>query len=71
MSYPAVEVDRHEILTLAQQEIESKVFAVFKYDFLPVLSDINADDLQALKGTKIGDKLIMAFADYMWEELDQ
>jgi hypothetical protein len=53
---------------LEAEELEHKVWKEFANDFLPESAHrFTADNLRQLRGTPIGDHLLEAFEDYMWE----
>ena len=53
---------------LEAEEFEHQVFKEFANDFLPESAHrFTADNLRELRGTPIGDHLLEAFDDYLWE----
>ena len=53
---------------LEAEEFEHQVWKEFESDFLPESAHrFTADNIKELRGTPLGDHLLEAFDDYMWE----
>ena len=53
---------------LEAEEFEHQVWKEFASDFLPESAHrFTADNIKELRGTPLGDHLLEAFDDYMWE----
>ena len=53
---------------LEAEEFEHQVWKEFASDFLPASAHrFTADNIKEFRGTPLGDHLLEAFDDYMWE----